>query len=518
MGENKKLAINMIAQIIAFVVNVGISLLLTPFIVNHIGKEAYGFVGLSNNFIGYAQVVVVALNSMAARFVTISVSRKEYKEANRYFSSIFYSNQILAFFLLSISLFVVFNLNNLVNIPIDMGHDVKLLFILVFTNFLLSTSFSVYGIATFTKNRLDLASVRSISSNIIRVVAMIVCYVFFSPKVWYIGLAAVISTIYVLATNIVLTRRLLPELSISLINVERSKIIRLLKSGGWNSITQLSTVLASGLDLLIANLFIGASAMGTLSLVKLVPMYLLSLFSMIAYVYAPNLTVSYSRNDFQSLKEQLLSSLKFFNCLSSIPIILLIVYGDNFFYLWIPKEDFRLIYILTLMACFELCFALPLQNIWNVFMVTNKLKVPSLNLLARGVVSISFIYIVMHVVPETYRLYYLAGIASLLGGIDFLFFLPLYGAKCLNLSWKTFYPPLIKNLCLILIVSIVFLLIKSMIGFVGWGMLVFECILTTVLILIFNCFALFSKKDRKHCLQYVTSYWIKVKRNKIGEL
>ncbi|MFK2103172.1 hypothetical protein ACIXFR_17455 [Bacteroides fragilis] len=165
MGSEKRFAINMIAQVIAFLVNVGIGLLLTPYIVKSIGKEAYGFVGLANNFISYAQIVVLALNSMAARFVTICVNRGEYVQASKYFSSVFYSNLFLSIILFVFSLVVVVNLECLINIPVEMSNDVKMLFALIFLNFILSVFFSVYSIATFTRNRLDLASIRNITSN-----------------------------------------------------------------------------------------------------------------------------------------------------------------------------------------------------------------------------------------------------------------------------------------------------------------------------------------------------------------
>ena len=179
MGSEKRFAINMIAQVIAFLVNVGIGLLLTPYIVKSIGKEAYGFVGLANNFISYAQIVVLALNSMAARFVTICVNRGEYVQASKYFSSVFYSNLFLSIILFVFSLVVVVNLECLINIPVEMSNDVKMLFALIFLNFILSVFFSVYSIATFTRNRFDLASIRNITSNFFRVFVLLVTFCFF---------------------------------------------------------------------------------------------------------------------------------------------------------------------------------------------------------------------------------------------------------------------------------------------------------------------------------------------------
>ena len=94
-GENKQIAINMFAQIAVFGIQFCISFFLTPFIVRTLGVEAYGFVGLSNNIIGYMQVVTVALNSMAARFISIEYHNGNFQKANQYFSSVFYANSIL---------------------------------------------------------------------------------------------------------------------------------------------------------------------------------------------------------------------------------------------------------------------------------------------------------------------------------------------------------------------------------------------------------------------------------------
>ena len=49
--QNKRLAINMIASLFSFVISMGISFVLSPYIINTVGSEAYGFVNLANNFV-----------------------------------------------------------------------------------------------------------------------------------------------------------------------------------------------------------------------------------------------------------------------------------------------------------------------------------------------------------------------------------------------------------------------------------------------------------------------------------
>ena len=57
---------------VAYVVNYGITLLLTPYITNRIGTDAYGFVTLAKQFAQYATIITTALNVYAARYIGIS--------------------------------------------------------------------------------------------------------------------------------------------------------------------------------------------------------------------------------------------------------------------------------------------------------------------------------------------------------------------------------------------------------------------------------------------------------------
>ena len=95
MDKNKQMTINLVSGIVLLIVNVIISFFLYPRIIETLGEEAYGFVSLANNFVNYATVVTIALNSMASRFLTIAVHKGDEKAANQYFNSIFISNIFL---------------------------------------------------------------------------------------------------------------------------------------------------------------------------------------------------------------------------------------------------------------------------------------------------------------------------------------------------------------------------------------------------------------------------------------
>ena len=189
MNEKKRLMINLTAQMLAFAVNMGVSFIVTP-IIDDISTELTGFVTLANNFITIAQIVVSALNTMASRFITIHIHKKNEEQANEYFSSVFFGNLMMAgIFLIPMLTLIVF-VNKIFPVPQAYIGDVRLLWVFLFANFFVSIIGSVFSTATYCKNRLDLNSVRVIHAEIIRVVFLVTAYRFFPKYVWYIGAAS----------------------------------------------------------------------------------------------------------------------------------------------------------------------------------------------------------------------------------------------------------------------------------------------------------------------------------------
>lgn len=164
MSNNRRLAINMFATLVTFIVGFAISFFLSPFIVGRLGRAAYGFVGLSNNIISYTGLLTVALNSMAGRFVSIHYLNGDKKGANEYFSSVVFANIILAVLIAVIAVFTVGFIQYIFTVPNNLLSDVRLLMSLLFLNSIIGLITGIFSIATFITNRLDLSSIRNVTT------------------------------------------------------------------------------------------------------------------------------------------------------------------------------------------------------------------------------------------------------------------------------------------------------------------------------------------------------------------
>lgn len=499
MNANKQLAINILAQLIAFSIQIGISFFLTPFIVKSLGAAAYGFVGLANNVISYTTLITIALNSMAGRFITISVHQNNIEKANTYFSSVFFSNLAISFFLFVVSTILIFYLEVCINIPSDLIWDTKALFALLLLNSIIGLLTNVYAVSTFIRNRLELNSIRTIIGNISRAIILILLFSLFIPHVWYLGISALAYTIYVGYYNYRYTQKLTPELYLSIKKYDKKAVKELIRSGAWNLLSKLSDILSQGLDLLLANLFINATAMGILSITKTIPMVILSVFALLSSCFAPEWTELYAKKQISKLKEELLKSIRILGIFSSIPLTIIYVYGDIFYKLWIPSENNHLLYTLTIASTIGMVCGLPQESLWNIFTITNQVKKSSLNLLYNSIIIIIIVFIgIYYSESDIIKLFILASTRTIIGLIRVLTFLPIYGAKCLNLKTTIFYRPIIMNVLSILILSAFSFIIKTYLLEYNWISLCLCIILTIGIGIIINTYLVLTAADRNY--------------------
>lgn len=494
---NKQTGINLIAQVISFTINFCISFFLTPFIIEHVGVEANGFVTLANNFVDYAQLFTLAINSMAGRFITISIHQKNYEDANKYFTSVVFANLFLSVIFTVVFAVVILFLDRFLNISQGMVTDIKILWTFIAANFIVTLLGSTFSISTFITDRLDKTAIANIRSILLRAGTLVLCYTLFPPYTFYVGIATLVWGLNNVLSHIHYKRVLVPELQTKRQYYDFAYVKELLSAGIWSSVSKLSTILSSGLDLLITNLFVSGVAMGVLNLSKTFSNVVLSLFATIAYIFAPKLTIAYAQNNYPEMKRQLISSVKLLALFSSIPIAILLGFGRVFYELWVPMEDSGILYTLTAITCLNLVFSLPLEPLYHIFNVRNKIKISSIALIIFSTVSLLTIFIgIRFIHSENAKIIYIASVGAFYNVLRLVTFLPIYGAKCLDFKLTTFYPIILLNVLSTCLLSALAIAANALIRVDSWIVFIAVCAATAVVGIIVNFFVLFSSGER----------------------
>ncbi|GHT61440.1 hypothetical protein AGMMS50239_12340 [Bacteroidia bacterium] len=132
MQQDKQIKINFYSNIIALAANVIMGIYYTPYLVHQLGIVAYGVVPLALIINQYISVVTGSLTSAFTRFYSVSIQKKEYKEASENISTSFVAILLLIALLSPFLFYVVYHIDTVFNIPIHLVKSAKYLFL--FTN------------------------------------------------------------------------------------------------------------------------------------------------------------------------------------------------------------------------------------------------------------------------------------------------------------------------------------------------------------------------------------------------
>ena len=501
---DKYLLINLIAQIVVIGVNLAISFFFVPYATEVIGESSYGFVGLANDFVGYAQLITVALNSMASRFIAIKMYEKKYDEANKYYSSVVISNLAMSAVLFVVGgIFIIF-IDRFIEVPVKLLTDVRILFAFVFLNFIVTIITSTFSISTFVTNKLYLTSIRTVIAQLLRIVFLFIALSFLRPSVYYIGVAALISSVYLGICHYRYSRTLIPELQISRKDFDFSYIKTLISSGIWNTFSKLSSILSNGLDLLITNVFVGAGPMSVVSISKSLSRIILNAIGQISSIFVPDLTNKYALGEYDEMKKQLLFSVRLLSVFSVIPITILFSYGKIFYTLWVPSQDASLLYHLTCISVLAMCLSLPLEPLWNIFTVTNKVKYTSSYLFVNSALTLLIVFLLItHTNSDVTKMFIVVSVSVCFSIVRNLTFLPVFGAWCIKSPLTTFYPSIFRNVLSICVNTAITIGIRSMFKIDSWLSLFVAVMVTAVYTLVIGTFIVTTREDRENVLNKI---------------
>ena len=366
--------------------------------------------------------------------------------------------------------------------------------IFMLANFIVGLLATNLGISYYVKNQLYRASLINIIIYIIRAALLLILFGFCKPQIAFVGFVGLIVTCITQIFNLHYKKVLTPELKIQKNNFSWKKVKELLSAGVWNSITQLGNVLQEGLDLLITNLFISATDMGILSIVKIIPGLINALLATMVSTFLPSITEFYANGRSKEMVSFIKESMKLIGMLINIPIAVLIAYGDVLFSLWFPSQNAQLLQILSIITILPWAIMGQAAIIHNLFNVLNRLKVNSMLVLTTGILNIIVVFILLK--TTSLGLFAVAGVSSIFSILRNLLYTVPFGAKYIGQKWTTFYPEILKSMGSVIVISVIGLLLKKLMPLTTWLWMILFCMMTAAIGFLFNYLIVFNRNDR----------------------
>ena len=212
----------------------------------------------------------------------------------------------------------------------------------------------------------------------------------------------------------------------------------------------------------------------------------------------------YAKGNMERLKIASKSAMKFMCLFVTIPNAILITMGNEFFTLWVPEQPAQLINILSIMTVINSCITGPMQPLYQIFTITNKIKQSSIVMIIYGFSSIVITMICLY--TTDLGLYAVTGV-SLVGSVivALCYHVP-FAAIYIGLPWYTFFPEIMKGIISLAVQCIVgwgvnffFVLESSWISWFTWA------VISGGIGLILNALLILSKEERDVLIEAVVS-------------
>lgn len=441
-SDNKLIALNMIWSMVAVAVNYAITFFMTSYVTNNAGAEAFGFVTLSNTLTAYIDVISVALNAFACRYISIAFHKGNIEEANKYFNSVIIADTVLSIFIIAIGTPAMLNLQHILNISKELVVDVKILFILTLFRYTITIIGTAFSVGTFITNRISLSERQKSVSFLVQGFFLIFLFGVFETKIWYVGIALLIASVYVFATNIHYTRILTSELRFNLSKFDTVAIKKLISLGIWNAINNFGNILNSGLDLILTNLMLSPFVMGEISIGKSLGTICNTLLESATNSFRPKLLQIYASGNIETLISEFKKAMKTTGMISNIIFTGFVVCGRDLFRLWLPTQNAEFLYIIAIIVLMSDIIIGVVKPLYYVFTLTKKLKVPCFITIATGIINVVSMYIL---IKHTSLGAYAVVLTTLVLNYVHFFDTPIYAAYCLKVKLTTFYPSIIEH-------------------------------------------------------------------------
>lgn len=478
---------------LAFAVNYAISLVLTPYIIESVGTDAYGFVSLAKNCAQYAMIITTALNSFASRYIAIEYHNNNIAKAKEYFSSVFWGNVGLGSCVLVVASICILFLDKILTISPAIVVDVKILFLLAFINFWITTVSSVYTAAAYIKNKLYISGIFKTLSYVAEAIVLISLYVLFPGKVFYVGFGLIALSLVIMLSNRWISRTYTPELSASHSLFSFAAVKRLVIDGIWASLNSLGNLLNSGLDLIVCNLLISPLAMGQVAVTKTIETIFAGLYQLVAQAFHPIFLRKYAVGDTDGLISELKQSIKVSGLLANLAFAGFLAFGLNYLNIWIPLEDTSLIYKLTLLTVVAGIATGSMTPLYYIYTLTVKIVFPCIVTIVGGIVNV--VGMIILIKYTNLGIYSIVLTTTVIMSVINLITNPIYMAHVLKQKWWLFYPSIARNILSCIGISVALFGFSKLYQPSNWFELIVAILVSSAIGAVIHCCVVLNRSD-----------------------
>jgi O-antigen/teichoic acid export membrane protein len=357
MSRLNQLAKSIASNWTALVTSVVVAFFLSPFIVHHLGNNAYGVWTLVISMVSLMGLLDLGMRGAVTRFVARSHAQGDHHEASRAVSAAFWLRLWIALFILAMSLILSGLAPSLFHIPSELRTPARVAIILTGASFAITLAFGVFGGVLVALNRFPYLSGISISQTLLRATGVVWLLKFghgiMSLAIWEFTIAVLVNAVLKM-----LCSRVYPELRISLGRPSAVLLRQFAAYSFYVFLIHCATSLIYYTDNLVVGAFVSATAVTFYVIGGSLLDYLRQVVSSVTTIFMPLASSLEARGEHGELRRLLVQGTRL-ALLMSLPIALALYFrGHTFIELWMgaqyAQNSGRILKILLLAQVFSI--------------------------------------------------------------------------------------------------------------------------------------------------------------------
>jgi len=373
-------------NVLGLVVSMSTGLFYTPYLVARLGVASYGMVPLITGLFVWVSWISLAVSWSVGRYITIAREKRDVEQENLYFNSALLPTALLSAVFGVIGILIMPLAGRIVRIPVEAEGSVAFLWACSAIVSALGVLSGALDVGTYCRNRFDIKAMIQVARTIIMVLLVFVLFKVRGPRLEWVGVATVVSSILGLGLVLLSQKLLLPEVSIRPSMFSRVHFREMVGTNAWILVDQLGTILLLNMDLFLANRFFGPQVSGEYGLASQWINMLKAIMTAMT-VFTPMYVVYVARGDLDGLTAYAVKASRFVGYTMAIPIGLLLGLADPLTRTWLHREP-GFVSPLILVLALPLAFNAAINPLYGVWQALNKVRIPSYATLAAGVGSL----------------------------------------------------------------------------------------------------------------------------------
>lgn len=325
-----------------------ITFFMSPFLVHSLGKSEYGIWALIFSIVYYTNLVDVGMKQSLARYIPRYYAVKDYVKLNEVINSSTFLYLIAGSLVILIVLGIAFFFLGAFQIEPQQLSAMRITLIIIGLDQAI-VFFFMAGTAIGPFHRYDVNNIIGIPMSIINAL-VIVYFIMQGYGLVALGIITIVTTIVRTTIRRIYQQALVPQIEFHPKYIKRDRSRELLGYGLFSFFIAISWMVVFNTDNIIIAVFLSTTAVTYYSIAGNLVGHLRGLINAIGIPLVPTISHYDATGDFSQISNLYAKVTKYLFYFTASVCALLLIFGDNFIYLWMGRDFEKTVHVLYILV------------------------------------------------------------------------------------------------------------------------------------------------------------------------